>query len=102
MSAFSPAAFPDGTTGFRNAFSTSFFPDCPSMLVPAEIFRTYDIRGVVGRTLTPDIVRAVGRAAGSLALERGAPTFAVGRDGRLSGPELSNALMEGIATAGAN
>jgi phosphomannomutase/phosphoglucomutase len=72
------------------------------MLVPAEIFRTYDIRGVVGRTLTPDIVRAIGRAVGSLALERGAPTFAVGRDGRLSGAELSNALMEGIVAAGAN
>jgi phosphomannomutase/phosphoglucomutase len=72
------------------------------MPVPAEIFRTYDIRGVVGRTLTADIVRAIGRAAGSLALERGAPTFAIGRDGRLSGPELSNALMEGITAAGAN
>jgi phosphomannomutase/phosphoglucomutase len=70
--------------------------------IPAEIFRTYDIRGVVGRTLTADIVRAIGRAVGSLAIERGAPTFAIGRDGRLSGPELSHALMEGIAAAGAN
>jgi phosphomannomutase / phosphoglucomutase len=72
------------------------------MNVPAEIFRTYDIRGIVSRTLTPAIVREIGRAVGSLACERGAPTFAVGRDGRLSGPELSNALMEGIASAGAN
>jgi phosphomannomutase/phosphoglucomutase len=70
--------------------------------IPAEIFRTYDIRGVVGRTLTADIVRAIGRAVGSLAIERGAPTFAIGRDGRISGPELSHALMEGIAAAGAN
>ena len=70
--------------------------------LPAEIFRTYDIRGIVGRTLTPDIVRAIGRAVGSLAVERGAPAFAVGRDGRLSGAELSNALMEGIAAAGAD
>jgi phosphomannomutase / phosphoglucomutase len=70
--------------------------------VPAEIFRTYDIRGIVGRTLTPAIVRAVGRALGTLARERGAPTFAVGRDGRLSGPELSDALMEGMLAAGAS
>ncbi|HYD55843.1 MAG TPA: phosphomannomutase/phosphoglucomutase [Burkholderiales bacterium] len=72
------------------------------MKVPAEIFRTYDIRGVVGRTLMPQIARAVGRALGSLARERKAPTFAVGRDGRLSGPELSNALMDGMVAAGAD
>jgi phosphomannomutase/phosphoglucomutase len=70
--------------------------------VPAEIFRTYDIRGVVGRTLTPGIVRDIGRALGGLGRERGAPTFAVGRDGRLSGPELSGALAEGLTSAGAD
>jgi phosphomannomutase/phosphoglucomutase len=70
--------------------------------VPAEIFRTYDIRGVVGRTLTPDIVRAVGRALGTLARERGAAAFAVGRDGRLSGPELAGALADGLNAAGAD
>jgi phosphomannomutase / phosphoglucomutase len=70
--------------------------------VPAEIFRTYDIRGVVGRTLTPAIVREVGRALGSLGHERGAPTFALGRDGRLSGPQLLDALAEGLAAAGAD
>jgi phosphomannomutase/phosphoglucomutase len=69
--------------------------------VPAEIFRTYDIRGVVGRTLTPAIVRDIGRALGSLGRERGAPIFAVGRDGRLSGPELTLALAEGLSSAGA-
>ena len=67
------------------------------MNVPAEIFRTYDIRGVVGRTLTSAIVREVGRALGSLGRERGAPAFAVCRDGRLSGPELSGALADGSA-----
>jgi phosphomannomutase/phosphoglucomutase len=70
--------------------------------VPAEIFRTYDIRGIVGRTLTAPIVREIGRALGTLARERGAPTFAVSRDGRLSGPELSRALADGIVAAGAN
>ena len=72
------------------------------MNVPAEIFRTYDIRGIVGRTLTPAIVREIGRALGALGRERGAPTFALGRDGRLSGPELSAALIEGLLSAGAD
>jgi phosphomannomutase/phosphoglucomutase len=72
------------------------------MNVPAEIFRAYDIRGVVGRTLTAPLVREVGRALGTVARERGAPTFAVCRDGRLSGLELANALMEGLTAAGAD
>ena len=72
------------------------------MIVPAEIFRIYDIRGVVGRSLTPEIVRAIGRALGSLGRARGAPAFAVGRDGRLSGPALVAALTEGLASAGAD
>jgi phosphomannomutase/phosphoglucomutase len=72
------------------------------MTVPAEIFRTYDIRGIVGKTLTPAIVRDIGRALGSLARDRGAPTFAIGRDGRLSGPELAGALADGLNAAGAD
>jgi phosphomannomutase / phosphoglucomutase len=70
--------------------------------VPAEIFRTYDIRGVVGRSLTPGLVRDIGRALGSLGRERQAPVFAVCRDGRLSGPELVAALTEGLNGAGAD
>ena len=72
------------------------------MTLPAEIFRTYDIRGIVGRTLTPEIVFQIGRSLGTLARERKAPTFAVGRDGRLSGPALSGALIEGLLAAGAD
>jgi phosphomannomutase / phosphoglucomutase len=70
--------------------------------IPAEIFRAYDIRGIVGRSLTAQGVRDIGRALGSVGRERGAATFAVCRDGRLSGPELANALMEGLVAAGAN
>ena len=70
--------------------------------VPAEIFRAYDIRGIVGRSLTPQIVRAIGQALGSLCVEAGGTTIAIGRDGRLSGPALSAALAEGIAASGAN
>jgi phosphomannomutase/phosphoglucomutase len=70
--------------------------------IPAEIFRAYDIRGIVGRTLTPALTRDIGRALGTVGRERGAATFAVCRDGRLSGPELSNSLMEGLAAVGAD
>ncbi len=70
--------------------------------LPAEIFKAYDIRGVVGRSLTPEIVRAVGQALGTLALERGRDTVVVGRDGRLSGPELAGALADGLRAAGAH
>ena len=72
------------------------------MKMPAEIFRTYDIRGVVAKSLTPAVVRDIGRALGSLGRERGAPTFAVCRDGRLSGPELVEALSAGLTAAGAD
>ncbi len=70
--------------------------------LPAEIFKAYDIRGVVGKTLTAPIVRAIGQALGSLALERRRDTLVVARDGRLSGPELAGALADGILASGAN
>jgi len=71
------------------------------MKVPREIFRTYDIRGVVGRSLSTEVLRALGRALGTLGRERGAATFALGRDGRDSGPELARALADGLNEAGA-
>jgi phosphomannomutase / phosphoglucomutase len=71
-------------------------------MLPPEIFKAYDIRGIVGRTLTSPIVRTVGQALGSLARERNRDTIVVGRDGRLSGPELIAALSDGIRSAGIN
>ncbi|MCP5157855.1 MAG: phosphomannomutase/phosphoglucomutase [Gammaproteobacteria bacterium] len=65
-----------------------------------SIFREYDIRGVVDRDLTPDVVRDIGQAVGSLAAERGEHCIAVGRDGRLSSPALCKALKTGICAAG--
>src|SRR5574337_429977 len=65
-----------------------------------EIFKAYDIRGIVGKTLTPETVQAIGHALGSEAVARGQKAIAVGRDGRLSGPELAGALAEGIRAAG--
>ncbi|KAB2967119.1 phosphomannomutase/phosphoglucomutase [Zoogloea sp.] len=71
------------------------------MFVPApEIFKAYDIRGIVDKTLTAEAVRAIGHALGSEAVARGQKAIAVGRDGRLSGPELAGALSDGIRAAG--
>jgi phosphomannomutase/phosphoglucomutase len=71
-------------------------------MIAPEIFKAYDIRGTVGRTLTRSAVQAIGQALGSLAGERGRDTIVGGRDGRLSGPELLGALSEGIRAAGVN
>jgi phosphomannomutase/phosphoglucomutase len=70
--------------------------------LPKEIFKAYDIRGIVGKTLTPQIVEAIGHAIGSEALARKQKTIAIGRDGRLSGPELSAAMARGIQKSGVN
>jgi phosphomannomutase/phosphoglucomutase len=69
---------------------------------PAEIFKAYDIRGIVGKTLTEDGVRLIGRALASEARARGQDTIAVGRDGRVSGPSLSAALATGLRAGGIN
>lgn len=68
--------------------------------VDASMFRAYDIRGVVGQGLTYDVARLIGRAVGSEARERGLTEIVVGRDGRLSGPELVRALIDGLRSTG--
>ena len=70
------------------------------MNLPHEIFKAYDIRGIVGKTLTAAIVAAIGRAIGSQARSRNVGAIVIGRDGRLSGPELASALATGIQSAG--
>jgi phosphomannomutase/phosphoglucomutase len=65
-----------------------------------SIFRAYDIRGVVGDTLTPEVVTQIGQAIGSEAAAQNQPKVVVARDGRLSGPELIKALSEGLQMAG--
>jgi len=69
-------------------------------MIAPEIFKAYDIRGIVGRTLTMEAARAIGAAIGSEALDRGLNAIVVGRDGRVSGPELSSALMHGLIDSG--
>lgn len=71
-----------------------------SMNVSASIFRAYDIRGVVGETLTEEIVYDIGRALGSEAYARGQQSVVVARDGRLSGPSFRDALAKGVQAAG--
>ncbi len=73
-----------------------------TMEIPATIFKAYDIRGIVGKTLTADIVREIGRAIGSEAIARKQSTVVVGRDGRVSGPEFAKALSDGLRAAGVN
>lgn len=72
----------------------------PPPLPPAEVFKAYDIRGIVGRTLTAEHMQLIGQALGSEAISRGVKQIAFGRDGRLSGPELGQALVKGLMAAG--
>ncbi|MDR1075424.1 MAG: phosphomannomutase/phosphoglucomutase [Xanthomonadaceae bacterium] len=67
-----------------------------------DIFRAYDIRGIAGKELTSATAVMIGQAVGSLMQEQGLTEIVVGRDGRLSGPELVDGLSEGLRTAGCN
>lgn len=68
--------------------------------VPASIFRAYDIRGIVGKTLNTEIVQQIGLALGSEAAARGETAILVARDGRTSGPKMVAALKAGILASG--
>jgi len=70
------------------------------ILVNRNIFRAYDIRGVMGETLDASIAKLIGHAVGSLMHEKNIRSIVVGRDGRLSSPELSQALIDGLRLAG--
>jgi len=68
--------------------------------ISASLFKAYDIRGVVETALTPRAVRLIGAAIGSEAIDAGVGAICVGRDGRLSGPSLRDALVAGITATG--
>ena len=70
------------------------------MQLSPSIFKAYDVRGIVPSTLDEEVAEALGRAFGTLALKEGEKAVAVGRDGRLSGPALSSALIRGLASTG--
>jgi phosphomannomutase / phosphoglucomutase len=67
-----------------------------------SIFKAYDIRGIIGKTLDAGIARQIGQAFGSAVRAKGEQNVVIGRDGRLSGPELSAALAAGLQSAGVN
>ncbi|GAB2920586.1 phosphomannomutase/phosphoglucomutase [Paraburkholderia jirisanensis] len=69
-------------------------------MISQSIFKAYDIRGVIGKTLDADVARSIGRAFGSEVRAQGGDAVVVARDGRLSGPELIAALSEGLRAAG--
>ncbi len=70
------------------------------MQVASSIFKAYDIRGVVPSTVNDAMAEGLGKAFGSIARAQGQTAVAVGRDGRLSGPALSAALVRGLVAAG--
>ncbi|MGZ8172723.1 MULTISPECIES: phosphomannomutase/phosphoglucomutase [Methylobacter] len=112
----SPKAQTDGVNFNKPAAATSK-PEAVEKTVPdffdmplstkktadtGVIFRAYDIRGIVGKTLTKEVVYDIGRALGTQAKELGGKTIVVGRDGRTSSPALAEALAKGIITTGLN
>ncbi len=70
------------------------------MAISEEIFRAYDIRGIVETALTPEAVSRIGQAFASEARARGQTTVVIGRDGRLSSPDLARALSDGLRAGG--
>ncbi|CAD6540142.1 Phosphomannomutase/phosphoglucomutase [Paraburkholderia kirstenboschensis] len=69
-------------------------------MISKSIFKAYDIRGVIGKTLDADAARSIGRAFGSEVRAQGGDAVVVARDGRLSGPELIQTLSDGLRAAG--
>ncbi len=72
------------------------------VVIDRSIFRAYDIRGVIGQTLDAGVAELIGQAIGSLMNDKGLEDIVVGRDGRLSGPEMMEGLVAGLRKAGRN
>lgn len=70
------------------------------MKYPVEIFKAYDIRGIVETALTPEVVEDIGKVLGTLALDAKSKGLVVGYDGRLSSPILAKRLVDGILASG--
>ena len=79
-----------------------FTPPANLPPLPEEIFKAYDIRGIVGKTLTVENILFIGQALGSEAKARGLDSIVFARDGRLSGPELGKSLVQGLLSSGIN
>ena len=70
------------------------------MSISPSIFKAYDIRGIVEKDLTPEAVKLIGMAIGSESIAQGERGVVVGRDGRLSGPDLMESLKSGLKESG--
>ena len=69
-------------------------------MIAESIFKAYDIRGIVNDSLTPEVVELIGQAFGSEAQKQSQQTVVIARDGRLSSPEVSEALSRGLRSTG--
>ncbi len=85
-----------------NIGATESTPTPTSLVVPPEIFREYDIRGIVGETLNDEIVALIGRAIGTRCRQAGERNVVIGRDGRHSSESLAAALTQGLTSTGCN
>ncbi len=72
------------------------------MKLSPSIFKAYDIRGIIDETLDPSSAKLIGQAFGTEMRELGETDIVIGRDGRLSGPILIEALTEGLLSTGIN
>src|SRR5690606_31984325 len=72
----------------------------PAVAIDPGIFRAYDIRGIVGQTLDVGVAELIGHAIGSLMHDQGLKDIVIGRDGRLSGPDMVAGLTAGLRKAG--
>ena len=72
------------------------------MQLSPTIFKAYDIRGIIDETLDPSIAQLIGQAFGTEMRELGETDVVIGRDGRLSGPSLIEALTDGLLSTGIN
>ena len=72
------------------------------MNLSKSIFKAYDIRGIINQTLDPSVAQLIGKSFGSAMRELGEDLIVVGRDGRLSGPNLMKGLTEGLLSVGVN
>jgi phosphomannomutase/phosphoglucomutase len=74
--------------------------ETPAVVLQESIFRAYDIRGEIGKTLDEGVAYEIGQSIGSVTLDSDAAPVVVARDGRLSGPKLTNSMIKGITSTG--
>jgi phosphomannomutase/phosphoglucomutase len=93
-----PVAVTEGEAASKPDHGPGYVP----VVIDGGIFRAYDVRGIVGMTLDEGVAELIGQAVGSLMAEKGLDDIVVGRDGRLSGPQMAEGLIAGLRKAGRN